>query len=179
MHHRILLLISLLMVKMLGAQMVVGVSGLFEQPIAKSQGINLYSAGGVVSLDYRLFADRISAGGVWQYKIIPNLPSLSFNAYLASISYFPLKTKQNMPYLSGRIGYCQSNETISFPDGTSLTFYNDGAIVSPAIGLLSSFRFISGLFWDFTASYTYYFDERSTSGIGIGVGFKYFFNQKE
>ncbi len=165
-----------MVVETLSAQLVLGLSGLFEQPTVESHGINIYSVGGDVNVGYQFYEEKIVAGVAWQYKKAPNLPwEYIFTAYMVSLRYFPLNQKQNRPYLSGGIGYYQTKDTYRYIDGSSMSFREDGTVISPAIGLLSAFRFIPGVYWDFSVSYQYYSNEYRSSSVGLNAGLKYLF----
>lgn len=175
MKKQIIFVILLLFANTLSAQLVLGLSGTYEHPTSKTTGIVNYMPGAELNLSYLFSQGKIMAGAAFNYKWIPNLTNDNLMAYFASLRFYPFNLDLNRPYIAGSFGYYHTKDVLKLSDGTTITILEDGAVISPSVGLLSAFRIISGVFWDFSISYHYYINEQRPSGVGLSAGLKYQF----
>lgn len=175
MKKQIIFVILLISANTLSAQLVLGLSGTYEHPTSKTIGVVNYMPGSELNLSFLFHQEKIMAGAAWHNKWMPNLPNKNMMAYLASLRFYPFNLDLNRPYIAGSFGYYHTKDVLKLSDGTTITILEDGAVISPSVGLLSAFRIISGVFWDINISYRYYSNEQRPSGVGLSAGLKYQF----
>ncbi len=156
------------------AQVVIGLSGTYEHPVAKFMGVNPIVPGAELNIGYLFFEEKIEAGVVWRFSRQFNLaenPSLS--AYSTKLRYFFNSHSRNRFYGSGEFGYYHTKEILKFWDGSTMTIPETGVVASSGIGFVSASHIIPRAYLDLSISFRHYNNPNRPGSLSLSAGIRF------